>query len=226
MARLSDLVLRTSEVTGVPEPAVREMGRRLREAGLISTGKGGRYGGAEMTSVDAARLVTSLMIAKASTFSHTKVVPLAKAYLTGLISHSGRRGHLVVDRWNAKLGLFELCELKIGHTFEDAVAALFSSMATSSFKSAMQKWGTVRIRIELSDPKPDYRALVTISTGKIGNFGLFYFPRQFAQTLQPANIKNWSDIRTDYRFDLRARTSISESTLKHIGALLSADAQA
>jgi hypothetical protein len=45
MAKLSDLVLRSSEITGVPLPTVREISRRLRENHLIQTGVGGRYGG-------------------------------------------------------------------------------------------------------------------------------------------------------------------------------------
>lgn len=61
MAKLSELAELTAKVTGLDIRSVRETARRLREAGLIQTGTGGRYGGADMTARDAAALLTALL---------------------------------------------------------------------------------------------------------------------------------------------------------------------
>src|SRR6476660_7040151 len=66
MAKLSDLISCTSAIMGVPFPTVQEVSRRLREAGIIQTGKGGRYGGIGMTPSDATSLLTTLLIMRAS----------------------------------------------------------------------------------------------------------------------------------------------------------------
>src|SRR4029077_11225564 len=89
MAKLSELVLRTAEVTGIPEATVREVSRRLREGGLIQTGKGGRYGGAGMTPKDAASLLTGLLIVKASSTPFNEIASLTKDHLRALTSHVG-----------------------------------------------------------------------------------------------------------------------------------------
>ena len=220
MAKLSELALRTSEITGVPVPTVREISRRLREAGLIHTGKGGRYGGAEMTATDAARLLIAVMITKASSAALTGIVPLTRNYLTDLTAHSALGKNLVPSRWGRKLALAELCRLKIGHTFEDAIVGLIASMSNLNFETILPKWGSCTVHIEVSDPVPDPRALVRVDTTNFGTFTLYFFPRRLAQTLQSEPSKNWSDIRTDSRFDLRARASITASTLKYIGLAL------
>jgi hypothetical protein len=61
VAKLSDLIVVMTRLTGLPEKTVREVARRVREAGFIQTGKPGRYGGAEMTAQDAAALLLGLV---------------------------------------------------------------------------------------------------------------------------------------------------------------------
>src|SRR5271170_3484731 len=102
MAKLSDLILCTSEVTGIPEGTVREISRRLREDGLIGTGKGGRYGGAEMTPNDAASLLTALLIVRASSISLSDIARLTKGHLKGLTSHNPRGHRMVLGGWDRR----------------------------------------------------------------------------------------------------------------------------
>src|SRR5690242_721425 len=117
MAKLSDLVVQTSQVTGIGEATVRELARRLREAELIGTGKGGRYGGADMSSRDAARLLTGLLIVRATSLPLNEIAALTSIYLKGIKAHTGRGKQMVLARWDRNLGLHALCELDRGHTF-------------------------------------------------------------------------------------------------------------
>jgi hypothetical protein len=220
MAKLSDLVRGTSEITGVPVATVREVSRRLREGGLIRTGKAGRYGGAEMTRADAARLLTALMIAKASRISLNEIVSLTNTYLRGLTSHSPRGHHFVLDRWNQQLGLVELCRLKVGHTFEDAIVGLVSSMSSSNFKLKMPKWGSVDVVVEVCEPTPQPEAKVIFHTTNFGTLDLSYIPCRQAKSLEAVQYKKWSDIPVHIQCDMRGRATITESTLKYITLML------
>jgi hypothetical protein len=227
MAKLSDLIQGTSDITGVPVPTVRELSRRLRESGLISTGKGGRYGGAEMTPADAGGLLTALMIAKTSSVSLNRIVPLTKTYLRGLRSHSGLRLHSgrgydwVFDRWKRQLGLAELCRLKEGHTFEEAIVGLISSMSNSNFELTIPKWGSVNVELEVFDSTPVPAARLSFYTTNFGILRLHYIPHRLGATFEGVPYKSWHEIPVDYQVDLRARALITEATLKTIGLVLS-----
>lgn len=59
--KLVDLVSLAAELTGLPETTLGETARSLQKAGLIQTGKPGRYGGAKMNASDAASLTIALL---------------------------------------------------------------------------------------------------------------------------------------------------------------------
>ena len=61
--KLKDLVGLMAEMTGLSEPTVSETARSLQKAGLIKTGKPGRYGGAAMDERDAAALAIAILAA-------------------------------------------------------------------------------------------------------------------------------------------------------------------
>ena len=61
MALISDLVTELSVMSGIPEPSIAVVARRLREDGLLSQ-KGRGRGAAQATPLDAARLCIALMI--------------------------------------------------------------------------------------------------------------------------------------------------------------------
>jgi hypothetical protein len=226
MAKLTDLVRCTSEVTGIPVATVREVSRRLREDDLIQTGKGGRYGGAEMTASDAASLLTALLIMRASSHSLSEILPLTKIHLRSLKSYSGRVQRMVSGRWDRRLGLSELCQLKPGHSFEDALTELIASFVNNDFERAMPKLDTVSLFITVANPRPvagvspEPEAKIEFETGAFGRLGLFYLRRREAERSGMAAAKKWSDIPQNRRFDLGVSAQITEATLKSVGLLL------
>jgi hypothetical protein len=222
MAKLSDLVLQTSEVTGIPVPAVREMSRRLREGGLIGTGKGGRYGGAEMTPSDAASLLTALLIMRASSVSLTDIVPLTKSYLRNLKSHSPRGHQMRLGRWHRALRLPELCRLSPGHTFEDALIALIVSFSNGDFERRMPEFDFVELNVRIISPRPTPEAKIEFYTHAFGRVELFYIRPREADIYDTTGRRKWSDIRAPGGplFDLVVGAEIRDQTLKSIGLLL------
>jgi hypothetical protein len=226
MAKLSDLVSRTSEVTGILVATVREVGRRLREAGLITTGRGGRYGGADMTPSDAACLLAALLIVRATSVPLTDIVQVTKTYLRGLTSHSPHGHRMVLDRWDPRLALPELCRLKWGHTLEDALTALIASFSNQDFERRMSKWNGANLIVKIGCPRPvgshtpQPEAKIEFRTGRFGDLDLFYIRRRSAERLEAVMPKKWSDIPEVVEFEMYVGAEVSESTLKCIGLLL------
>jgi hypothetical protein len=226
MAKLSELVLRIAEVTGIPEATVREVSRRLREGGLIQTGKGGRYGGADMTPTDAASLLTGLLIVKASSASFAEIASLTKAHLRGLTAHSGRGHRVVSARWDRRLELSAFCGLKSGHAFGDAVAALIASFSNGEFERRMPKWGWVAVWIEVCNSKAtassvrDPEAMIEFETEALGHSTLLYIQRRTAERIEASAPSKWSDIAEGRNSDLLVGARIRDATLKSVGLLL------
>jgi hypothetical protein len=219
MAKLSDLVLLTSEITEISEATVREVSRRLREGRLIQTGKGGRYGGADMVPKDAASLLTALLVLRSRSQPITDIVPMTKFYLR-LTSHAIRGNRVVWDRWDRRLALPQLQRLKSGHTFEEAFTALIISFSNGDFERQMVKWNGVRLEIEVGGWLP---AVIRFHTGTYGLLSLGYIEHGHVQSLREDTPKNWSEILEavpDFAFSLGATARLSEQTLKTIGILL------
>jgi hypothetical protein len=218
MAKLSDLVLRSSEITGVPLPTVREISRRLRENHLIQTGVGGRYGGADMTPEHAAGLLTALMIVRTSATSMRSVARLTRSHLEDLKSYSGR--------WSRVLALPQLRGLKPAHTFGDAFTALLASIADGDLERAIKKWaldkphGTgsfFELTVKIDSPKPFLQASIEFHTPS--RLTMFYARPRDKLTLEDWP-RRWSDISEEPGYDLRVSATLQESTLKSIGLLL------
>jgi hypothetical protein len=227
MAKLSELVVRTSEVTGIPEATVREVSRRLREEGLIHTGKGGRYGGADMTPKDAASLLTGLMIVKVSSPPFAGIASLTKDYLNVLKSHDARGHRSVPARWDRRLELSELCKLKSGHTFGDAFTALIASLSNGEFERKVPKWGWIDLGIEVFSPwparingPPEPNAQINFLTEAFGQSGLSYFRPRIAKRIDTCPPSKWSDMTKDFIFDLSVGARIRYATLTSVGLLL------
>jgi hypothetical protein len=222
MAKLSDLVLCTSGVTGVPVATVREISRRLREAGLISTGSGGRYGGADMTPEDATNLLTALLIVRASAVSLNEVALLTRSYLQDLTSHDDN-----VGRWRTALALPQLCHLKLGHTFGDAFRALITSILNGDMERSIKKWTMSRphgvapyfgLTVQISSLKPYREANIEFrSAGFEQNMTYARRSDKLSVWRLP---RKWSEVEDPSGDNLRVLASIQQETLKAIGLLL------
>jgi hypothetical protein len=220
MAKLSDLVLRSSEITGVPLPTVREISRRLRENHLIQTGVGGRYGGADMTPEHAAGLLTALMIVRTSATSMRSVARLTRSHLEDLKSYSGR--------WSRILALPQLRGLKSAHTFGDAFTALLASIADGDLERAIKKWaldkphGTgsfFELTVKIDSPNPFLQASIEFHTSAFDRLTMFYTRPRDKVTFEGLP-RRWSDISEEPRYDLRVSATLQDPTLKSIGLLL------
>jgi hypothetical protein len=220
MAKLSALVSRTSEVTGMPVKTVRELGRRLREAGLIGTGTGGRYGGADMTPRDAAGLLTALLIVRASSVSLTKITQHTEDHLRGLKSHRPSGHRMVPARWHKAISLPELCRLETGHNFERAFTALIASFSNRDFERAMGKFGSVDVTVKIISQHRDPEARIEFDTGAVSFVNLIYILPREAKRSEMVSPRKWFDIRGDAHFDMAVQANVGQATLKAIGLLL------
>jgi hypothetical protein len=230
MAKLTDLVLRSSDVTGVPVATVREVSRRLREAALIRTGTGGRYGGADMTPIDAAGLLTALLIVRASSISLSDIVRLTRSHLKDFRSHSFQSERFVLDRWDRRLGLPQLCRLRRGHTFGDSFSALIGSISTGDLERAIANWARSRpqgaapffgVAVKINSPRPHAEARIEFNSPALGESQLIYLrPRDATKLIEPRLPRKWSEVSDDARFDLTVTATVNTETLKSIGLLL------
>jgi hypothetical protein len=231
MAKLSQLVSCTSEVTGVPIATVREISRRLREANLIQTGKGGRYGGANMTPSDAASLLTALLIVKASSVSQSSIVSLTRSHLTSFRAHYPRTDHLLLGQWDQKLGLGELCKLKRGHTFGESFAALIAGISSGDFKRAVGDWASSRPRgtgpffevtVSITSPRPYPEAHIEFLAPAFDRLDLIYLrPPDARGAFMQEMPRKWADLsQGTYSFDLMVTAAVSEQALAPIALLL------
>ena len=218
MAKLSDLILRSSEVTGVPLATVREVSRRLREARLIRTGKGGRYGGADMTPDDATSLLTGLLIVRTSATTLRHIAPLTKSHLRDFKS---------LGRWDRQLALPQLCCLKPRHTFGEALSALIASISNRDLEQSITKWALDRPRgvapffeltVKITSPiLPEAR--IEFRSPAFDRLEMIYIRPRDKLSMVPLPRK-WSDILEDDSQDLRVSATLQEATLKAIGLLL------
>jgi hypothetical protein len=241
MAKLSDLVLMSSRVTGIPVGTVREVSRRLREAGLIRSGKGGRYGGAEMMPRDAAALITGLLIVRASGASINEIARRTNFHLRDLKSHRvTENDRMRSSRWDRSLGLARLCGLPAGHTFGKAFTSLITSISDGEFEQATEKWALNRLtkarhfslRVEVSSTPSHLQAKILFQAAAFGELKLFYFRPRDAKSIT-AGPQYWSSVSDHYEYykedevgdpilysDLHVNAYVRQEALKGIARLL------
>jgi len=226
MAKLSELVSVLSDISGIPAGTCREVSRRLREADLIQTGKGGRYGGAHMTAEDAAALLTALMLVRTSAGSLNNIVRDTDWHLKWLRAYGGNdRVHL--DCWERRLGLRQLCALPKGHTFGEALSALINSVSVGEFDRCLERWvrdprpgvsPAFAVRLEITSSPWVEAAKIEFDIPSLGILNLFYYSPGEARTVRMYSPRNWSEVRDGE--DLRVTAAVREATLKTIGILL------
>jgi hypothetical protein len=225
MAKLSDLVSRSAEVTGVSRPTVQEVSRRLREGKLIETGTGGRYGGVNMAPQDAARLLTALMIVKTSSTSMKSVARLTESHLRDLKSHYGH--------WPRAVALPQLSDLKPSHTFGDAFTALLASIADGDIEAAIKRWSLDRppqtrsffeITVKITSPSPFPEATIEFHTPAFDRLTMSY-ARPRDKVIYEQLPRRWSDVSDRSDHDLRVSATLQDPTLKSIGLLLRSETE-
>lgn len=222
MAKLSDLVSCLARVTGVPEGTVREISRRLRECELITTGKVGRYGGADMTASDAASLLAGLLVASSTAVSISELGSLTKSYLKFRSYSPSNRPPLSIGRWDRSLSLPLLCSLPKGHSFKEALSAIIQSAANGDIE---RRLGTFSCEIELGRARPFAEARIDITAWR-----LFYYKPADVKSYNlftPANERKWRKVLSDAdNSNLKVAASLTEDTVAAIGLLLTDQAGA
>jgi hypothetical protein len=228
MAKLTDLVSCVADITGVPEATVREISRRLREAGLISTGKVGRYGGADMTPTDAASLLTGMLVASTSSVAINDLGSVTKSHLNFKSYFPRRRPPLPLGKWSRELSLPLLCCLQKGHRFNDALSALITSAANGDIERATKKWrgadALAEFRLAVRFGANPFQAEIEFQSPAFTEMSLLYLrPAEVRvrNIFVPAAPRKWSDLfsrQHGYDFDVSA--TIHEETVAAVGRLL------
>jgi hypothetical protein len=122
MATPAQLVNAVSNTTGVPLPTVVDIDRKLVKGKLRT--KGGRgFNAAQMTPLDAARLLTAVLGSPQANTSVEAVERYAKTRVDKARSSDKLFGAAKLD---------DLAALPARHSFVDALAALIASAATGS----------------------------------------------------------------------------------------------
>ena len=229
MAKLSDLVSCISKVTGVPLATVQEAGRRLREGKLIQTGTGGRYGGADMAAEDAASLLTAILILRASSASLSEIVRLTRFHLRELRAQINQGDRFVLDTWHQQLALPQLCRLKRGHTFGDALTSLISSISKGDVKQAIGNWASNRPRnvgpyfdfgVIINSPRPFSEAQIYFRTSAFERELIYLRP---LDRVKPVAMRRRARDLLELKplgFNLVVSASIDDYTLAEVGTLL------
>jgi hypothetical protein len=127
MASPAQLTQTVSMVTGVPHATVVDIDRKLVKAGLRA--KGGRgFNAAQMTSLDAARLLTAIVTSPQANDSAASVERYAATRPDKTISSAGLFGATELD---------DLATLPVEHSFVDAIAAVIESLATGQLSKML-----------------------------------------------------------------------------------------
>ena len=222
MAKLSDLIPALSKATGMPETSVEAYARRIRQAGKLSTGGRG-LGAAEMTSQDCANLLIAVM---ARTPTHAVEELHRFGSMTCGSEEPGDRG----------MPLYDVFDLKAGHTFSELMTKLVQSAQTSSIEKYIeQAFINSKLIEESINEKYFFTANISIITpwnsasisvdahhiyGKENseNLWIIYLPRRYWPRVgKSITIGPLGDTS---RGDLHQETKISQKTIDALGQLL------
>jgi hypothetical protein len=122
MASPAELVRTLSAATGVPFPTIVDIDRRLVKGKLRT--KGGRgFNAAQMTALDAARLITALLASPQANAAAEAVERYARARVDKARSS---------DKLFGAIGLDDLAALPARHSFVDALTGIIASVSIGS----------------------------------------------------------------------------------------------
>lgn len=203
MAGPAQLIQAVSVTTGVPLPTVTDIDRRLVKVGLRSKGGRGRSA-ANMTPLDAARLLTAILAAPQATLSVEAVTRYAETKPDKTRSTDGLFRQVELD---------DLSRLPARHGFVDALAALIASVSTGSLHRLMAKVGKGwQLQIEVF-------AFTRATWGRIRLAGL---PNGLTASLEYRPTKSSGHVATTaHTGDLEQSRRITAATILPVARLLS-----
>lgn len=129
MALISELIVELSVMSGVEKSSIAVVARHLREAGLLSQ-KGRGRGAAHASALDAARLCIALMVD-----GKAKDAPEAVRDFGRLVCESI---DTEPEHPSADINLTSLCNLELGHTFEQGLAGLIEAWSDEAAVAVME----------------------------------------------------------------------------------------
>lgn len=207
--RLPDLIAVTARVLGTDPTSVREVARRLREAGLIQTGPKGRGGGARMTAADAAALTVGML---------SEAGPAHAAATTRLL--------LDMDVDHMRRDLAKDRAWMWGISGDDLTLGL---AVKTLFEHDLLEWGQVpTIQLRVLRPYPRAELIICVDGERVG-----FVP--FAPNLPNDLDGSSSGLRAYFgpafsgwitQGDMKVATSISHRTFMEIGPMLRAGGSA
>ena len=211
MATPAQLVKIISDVTGVPLPTIVDIDRKLVKGNLRT--KGGRgFSAAQMTTLDAARLLTAVLASPQANAS----VEAVERYAKTRVDKARSSGATILD---------DLTALPAHHSFVDGLAALIASASTGPLAKLLHDssvpWvptlevfaftRATRGRIRISDPR-----------GLIANVEFGPAPTE-ARPARGKRPKRSPDARAhESSGDLEQSRRITERTILPISRLLAA----
>jgi hypothetical protein len=220
MASPAQLMKAVSCTTGVPLPTIVDIDRRLVK-GKLRTKRGRGFNAAQMTALDAARLLTAV---------------LASPQANAAVEAVRRYAHTRVDKTRSsdnvfsKANLDDLAALPPRHSFVDAITALIASASTGALAMLMaeSKDGGWIPRIEVFAFTQAIRGRIRISGLPNGlTASVEYVPapagikpgraKKIGRRREPVADENVGDLEQSRR--------VTERTLLPIAALLAAESQ-
>ncbi len=214
MATPSQLMQTIGDATGVALPTIVDIDRRLVTAGLRT--KGGRgFNAAQMTSLDAARLLTGLLGSPQANLSVEAVERYAETRVDTDKSS---------EKLFAAMKIAELTALPANHSFVDALDALIASAATGSLAQLIAKSKDAWV------PRIEIFAFTRATRGRIRIMGLpnksvasvDYFPAMAGT--RPGRAKKTG--RDEASGDLEQSRRITERTILSVAKLLAEEGAA
>lgn len=185
MLKLRAMVEWVAGTTGIPVPTVNETARQLQKAGLIKTGRPGRYGGSSMDEADAAALVIALLAAE----GRRGVVDAAQAVRD--LGHRRLWVHSDPGDLEEVPQICEMFDLPLDHTFADLVRA--------AVRTAPDPEQTMGFEITMSFPQSEAQVLLGEPVKRvIGEYGareqVIFRSQQVARTPAFSVRRSFSDV--------------------------------
>jgi hypothetical protein len=199
MATPSQVMQVLSEATGMPLATIVDMDRRLVKAGLRT--KGGRgFNVAQVTPLDAARLLTAILGSSQANLAAEAIERYAQTRVDKVRSSEGRFGATELD---------DLAALSARHGFVAALAALIESAATGALAKL--------ISAKRATPHIEVFAFTRGTRGRIRISGL---PNGKVASVEYVPTEASRVSRNDVRGDLEQSRRVTEQTIVPIARLL------